>query len=136
MEIKDYYKLIQEITDIDLEADSIADSRRILAEINEREMILKELKKRIKNDIKNIERGYLDQKHKINVDYAGGRSPGVMSRVRGKSRIKELKKLQEKHDESLESYREIKYILDDLFIQIQEAKEPLNNYIKGRLSGF
>lgn len=136
MEIKDYYKLIQEITDIDLEADSIADSRRILAEINEREMILKELKKRIKNDIKNIERGYLDQKHKINVDYAGGRSPGVVSRVRGKSRVKELKKLQEKHDESLESYREIKYILDDLFIQIQEAKEPLNNYIKGRLSGF
>lgn len=136
MEIKDYYKLIQEITDIDLEADSIADSRRILAEINEREMILKELKKRIKNDIKNIERGYLDQKHKINVDYAGGRSPGVMSRVRGKSRIKELKKLQEKHDESLESYREIKYILDDLFIQIQEAKEPLNNYIKSRLGGF
>jgi hypothetical protein len=136
MEIKDYYKLIQEITDIDLEADSIADSRRILAEINEREMILKELKKRIKNDIKNIERGYLDKKHKINVDYAGGRSPSVMSRVQGKSRIKELKKLQEKHDESLESYREIKYILDDLFIQIQEAKEPLNNYIKSRLGGF
>ncbi|BDZ69541.1 hypothetical protein [Methanobacterium petrolearium] len=136
MKVKDYYKLIQEIADIDLEADSIADSRRILAEINEREVLLKELKKRVNKDIKNIEREYLKRKHKINVDYAGGRSPGVMSRVRGKSKIKELKNLQRKHDQSLESYREIKYILDDLFLQIQEAKEPLNNYIKSRLVGF
>lgn len=136
MKDKDYYKLIYEIADIDLEADSIADSRRILAEINEREVLLKELKKRVNTDIKNLEREYLEKKHKVNVDYAGGRSPGVMSRVRGKSKIKELKKLQKKHDQSIESYHEIKYILDDLLLQIQEAKEPLNNYIKSRLGGF
>jgi methionyl-tRNA synthetase len=136
MKDKDYYKLIYEIADIDLEADSIADSRRILAEINEREVLLKELKKRVNTDIKNLEREYLERKHKVNVDYAGGRSPGVMSRVRGKSKIKELKKLQKKHDQSIESYHEIKYILDDLLLQIQEAKEPLNNYIKSRLGGF
>jgi methionyl-tRNA synthetase len=136
MKDKDYYKLIYEIADIDLEADSIADSRRILAEINEREVLLKELKKRVNTDIKNLEREYLERKHKVNVDYAGGRSPGVMSRDRGKSKIKELKKLQKKHDQSIESYHEIKYILDDLLLQIQEAKEPLNNYIKSRLGGF
>lgn len=136
MKDKDYYKLIYEIADIDLEADSIADSRRILAEINEREVLLNELKKRVNMDIKNLEREYLEKKHKVNVDYAGGRSPGVMSRVRGKSKIKELKKLQKKHDQSIESYHEIKYILDDLLLQIQEAKEPLNNYIKSRLGGF
>ena len=136
MKDKDYYKLIYEIADIDLEADSIADSRRILAEINEREVLLTELKKRVNMDIKNLEREYLEKKHKVNVDYAGGRSPGVMSRVRGKSKIKELKKLQKKHDQSIESYHEIKYILDDLLLQIQEAKEPLNNYIKSRLGGF
>ncbi|OPX60786.1 MAG: hypothetical protein A4E25_00196 [Methanobacterium sp. PtaB.Bin024] len=136
MKDKDYYKLIYEIADIDLEADSIADSRRILAEINEREVLLNELTKRVNMDIKNLEREYLEKKHKVNIDYAGGRSPGVMSRVRGKSKIKELKKLQKKHDQSIESYHEIKYILDDLLLQIQEAKEPLNNYIKSRLGGF
>jgi hypothetical protein len=136
MKIKDYNKLIQEITDINLEADSIADSRRILVELNEREMALKELKKHIRKDIKNIERDFLERMHKINVDYAGGRSPGVVSRVRGKSKIKELKKLEKEHNKSLEPYHEIKYIVDDLILQIQEAKEPLNNYIKCRLGGF
>ncbi len=136
MKIKDYLKLIQEISDIDLEADSIADSRRILAELNEREMLLNELKKRIRRDIKNIERDFLERKHKINMDYAGGRSPGVISKVTRKSKVKEMKKLQLKRDESVETYQEVSYMVDDLISQIQEAKEPLNNYIKGRLGGF
>ena len=135
MRIKDYHIAIDEISTIDLEADSIADSRRILAELNEREMILKELKKSIRKDIKNIELDFLERKRKINSDYAGGRSPGIVSKVRGKSKVKELKKLEKKRNESLESYYEVKYMVDDLFIQIQEAKEPLNKYIKNRLFG-
>lgn len=133
MKIKDYYTLIDEISIIDLEADSIADSRRILAELNEREMILKDLKKRILNDIKNIELEFLQRKQKINMDYADGRSPGIVSRVRGKSKVKELKKLEKKRYESLELYYDVQYMIDDLLLQIQEAKEPLNNYIKERL---
>lgn len=136
MKIKDYNKLIQEISDIDLEADSIADSRRILAELSEREVILKELKKRIRTDIKNVERDFLERMHKINVDYAGGRSPGVISRFKRKSKVKELKKLEREHNKALKPYNEIKFTLDDLILQIQEAKEPLNNYVKGRLGGF
>jgi hypothetical protein len=135
MRIKDYHIAIDEISTIDLEADSIADSRRILAELNEREMILKELKKSIRKDIKNIELDFLERKRKINMDYAGGRSPGIVSKVRGKSKVKELKKLEKNRNESLESYYEVKYMVDDLFIQIQEAKEPLNKYIKNRLFG-
>ena len=135
MKIKDYYTLIDEISIIDLEADSIADSRRILAELNEREMILKDLKKRILNDIKNIELEFLQRKQKINMDYADGRSPGIVSRVRGKSKIKELKKLEKKRYESLELYYDVQYMIDDLLLQVQEAKEPLNNYIKERLFG-
>ena len=135
MKIKDYYALIDEISIIDLEADSIADSRRILAELNEREMILKDLQKSIRNDIRNIELEFLERKQKINMDYADGRSPGIVSRVRGKSKIKELKKLERKRYESLELYHEVKYMIDDLLVQVQEAKEPLNNYIKKRLFG-
>ncbi|MDO5835419.1 MAG: hypothetical protein Q4P17_02835 [Methanobacterium sp.] len=135
MKIKDYHTLIDEISTIDLEADSIADSRRILAELNEREMILKDLKKRILNDIKTIELEFLERKQKINMNYADGRSPGIVSRVRGKSKVKELKKLEKKRYESLESYYDVKYVIDDLLVQIQEAKEPLNNYIKKRLFG-
>jgi len=136
MKIKEYQKLIQEISDIELEAYSIAESRRILAELNERERILAELKKRIKKDIQNMELDFLEKKHKINVDYADGRSAGVISRVRGKSKVKELKKLQEKYDESLESYYAMRYILDELSLQMKKAKDPLNNYIKGRLGGL
>ena len=136
MRIKDYHIVIDQISTIDLEADSIADSRRILAELNEREMILKELKKSIRNDIKNIELDFLERKRKINRDYVGGRSPGIVSKVRGKSKVKELKKLEKQRNKSLESYHEVKYIVDDLFIQIQEAKEPLNNYIKNKLFGI
>jgi len=135
MRIKDYHIAIDEISTIDLEADSIADSRRILAELNEREMILKELKRSIRKDIKSMELDFLERKHKINEDYAGGRSPGIVSKVRRKSKIKELKKLEKQRNESLESYYDVKYILDDLFIQIQDAKEPLNKYIKNRLFG-
>lgn len=135
MRIKDYHIAIDEISNIDLEADSIADSRRILAELNEREMILKELKKSIRKDIKNMKLDFLERKHKINVDYAGGRSPGIVSKVRRKSKVKELKKLEKQRYESLESYYDVKYMVDDLLIQIQEAKEPLNNYIKNRLFG-
>lgn len=135
MRIKDYHIAIDEISNIDLEADSIADSRRILAELNEREMILKELKKCIRKDIKNMKLDFLERKHKINVDYADGRSPGIVSKVRGKSKVKELKKLEKQRNESLESYDDVKYMVDDLLIQIQEAKESLNKYIKNRLFG-
>jgi len=135
MRIKDYHIAIDEISTIDLEADSIADSRRILAELNEREMILKELKKSIRKDIKNIEIDFLERKRKINRDYSGGRSPGIVSKVRGKSKVKELKKLEKQRNEALESYYDVKYIIDDLLIQIDDAKEPLNSYIKKKLFG-
>ncbi len=62
MKIKEYQKLIQELSDIDLEANSIADSRRILAELNERENIVAELIKRVKKDIQNIELDFLEKK--------------------------------------------------------------------------
>ena len=135
MRIKDYHITIDEISTIDLEANSIADSRRILIELNERVMILKELKKSIRNDIKNIELDFLERKRKINLDYADGRSPGIVSKVRRKSKVKEIKKLEKQYNEALESYYDVKYMVDDLILQIEDAKEPLNNYIKNRLFG-
>jgi hypothetical protein len=136
MNLKDYLLLIEEISSIDLEANSIADSRRILAELNERERILNELRKSIKSDIKHVERDFLEKRRKINQDYANGRSPGIVSRVRGKSKVKELKKLEVEHVTTVQSYQEVKYMIDDLLLQVMDAKKPLNNYIKTRLGGF
>lgn len=135
MKIKDYHTIIEEIYDTNLEADSIADSRRILVELTEKEMILKDLRRSVRRDIKNIQIDFLEKKRKINTDYAGGRSPGVVSRVRGKSKVKELKKLEEKRDKSMKDYEEVNYLVDDLLLQIENAKEPLNNYIKNKLFG-
>ena len=49
---EDYHKLLAEIIDIDTEISSIADSRRLLVEINEREAILIKLKEGIVKDIR------------------------------------------------------------------------------------
>lgn len=136
MNLKDYLLLIEEISSIDLEANSIADSRRILVELNERERILNKLRKSIKSDIKHVERDFLEKRRKINQDYANGRSLGIVSRVRGKSKLKELKKLEVEHVTTVQSYHEVKYMIDDLLLQVMDAKKPLNNYIKTRLGGF
>ena len=50
--LKIIIKLIAEIIDIDIEISSIADSRRLLVEINEREAILIKLKEDIVKDIR------------------------------------------------------------------------------------
>ncbi len=42
---KKYHKLLNEIVDINIEISSIADSRRLIVELNERESILIKLRK-------------------------------------------------------------------------------------------
>ena len=59
---EDYHKLLIEIININIEVTSIADSRRLITELNERESILIKLKENIVKDIRVAESNFLKEK--------------------------------------------------------------------------
>jgi len=64
-----YYKVIDEVVEIDGEVNSIAESRRLIAEINERETILLKLKEEIRRDIRSMESNFLKEKAMLRTKY-------------------------------------------------------------------
>lgn len=132
---EDYHKLLAEIIDIDTEISSIADSRRLLIEINEREAILIKLKEGIVRDIRTSESDYIKRKALLRKKYDMNQKSGITHVIRGSSKsklIKELKKLESKSNKNIDDLKEIKYIIDDLLIQFNSMREPLNKSIKAR----
>jgi hypothetical protein len=132
---EDYHKLLAEIIDIDTEISSIADSRRLLVEINEREIILVKLKEGIVRDIRTAESDYIKNKAFLRKKYDINQKKGITNIIRGSSKsklIKELKKLESKSKINIDDLKEIKYIIDDLLLQFNSMKAPLNKSIKER----
>ncbi len=132
---EDYHKLLAEIIDIDTEISSIADSRRLLVEINEREAILVKLKEGIVKDIRTAESDYIKRKAFLRKKYDMNQKNGITNIIRGSSKsklIKELKKLESKSSKNIDDLKEIKYIIDDLLLQFNSMREPLNKSIKAR----
>lgn len=66
MEANDYYKRIMELADLDVEAKTIAESRMILEELEEREVQLKDLHLELKRDIRYVEAIYIKRKRELN----------------------------------------------------------------------
>ena len=132
---EDYHKLLAEIIDIDTEISSIADSRRLLIEINEREAILIKLKEGIVRDIRTSESDYIKRKALLRKKYDMNQKNSITHVIRGSSKsklIKELKKLESKSNKNIDDLKEVKYIIGDLLIQFNSMKEPLNKSIKAR----
>ncbi len=132
---EEYHKLLAEIIDIDTEISSIADSRRLLVEINEREAVLIKLKEGIVRDILTSESDYIKRKAFLRKKYDMNQKNGITHVIRGSSKsklIKELKKLESKSNKNIDDLKEIKYIIYDLLIQFNSMKEPLNKSIKAR----
>ncbi len=67
---EDYHKLLIEIININIEVTSIADSRRLITELNERESILLKLKENILTDIRRAESNFLKDKAAIRKKYS------------------------------------------------------------------
>lgn len=133
--IDDYQSLIIEITDIEIEASSIAESRQILTELKKREEILIELKKIISKDIRIFESEYLNQHRRIIQKYSNkNTNKGILNMLnRGeprKKRTKEIKKLKKEKESHLEPYYDLKYQIDHLLEQIREAKIHQSEYLK------
>jgi len=135
--IDDYHNLIVEITDIEIEASSIAESRQILTELKKREKILIELRKLISDDIRSIELEYLKERRLIIEKYSpNNNNSGFLNILnRGsprKNRTKEMKKFDKKKESKLDPYYNLKYQIDHLLEQIKEAKIAQSDYMKER----
>ena len=81
------------------------------------------------------ESDYIKRKAFLREKYDMNQKNGITNIIRGSSKsklIKELKKLESKSNKNIEDLKEIKYIIDDLLIQFNSMKEPLNKSIKAR----
>jgi hypothetical protein len=135
MIVEDYHKLIAEIVDIDTEISSIADSRRLLIELNEREAILLKLKESVVKDIRSAESNFLKDKANLRDKYSMNQKTGITGKIRGSPKtklIKELKRLETRSKKNIEELKEIKYIIDDLLIQFNALKGPVNRSMRER----
>ncbi|AEG18985.1 hypothetical protein [Methanobacterium paludis] len=135
MSVKDYHDILVEIADIDIEVSSIADSRRLLAELNEKEEALIQLKKSVIVDMRSIESDHLKKKRMI-MDKYQQQNSGIIGVFRGSNksrRIKALKRQDTDNQGEIESYSEIKCMIDDLMGQLDNIKGSMNDFIKEKL---
>ncbi len=130
-----YYKTIGELVEIDVEANSIAESRRLISEINERENILMKLREEVRRDIRSMESNFLKEKARLRTKYSMKQNSGLSSIIMGspkKKLIKELKNLESKSNQDIEELKHIRYVIDDLLIQFNDLREPLNRSMRAR----
>lgn len=132
---EDYHKLLTEIIDINVDVTSIADSRRLIIELNERESILVKLKENILRDIRTAESNFLKDKATIRKKYSMKQKSGLSGMIRGNSKnklITELKQLDSTSKTNIEDLKEIRYMIDDLIVQFGNLKDPVNKSMRNR----
>ncbi len=92
---QEYHKLLTEIVDINVEISSIADSRRLILELNEKESILIKLRENVVNDIRIAESNFLKEKAAIRDKYSINQKSGITGLIRGSSKSKLIKELKQ-----------------------------------------
>ena len=139
MKPDDYEKELDKITDFDLEIVSIADCRRAMSQLNERQDILNKLISSVKKDIKSVESRYLKKRALIREKYNSRGSSGIIDSLKGpfaQTRVKEMKKLENERIKNLESYYEIKIVSEDLLVQIEDVQDQVKTMMKEMLGNF
>lgn len=131
MEANDYYKRIMELADLEVEAKTIAESRMILEELEEREEELKDLHLELKRDIRYMEAVYIKRKREINQVF--NQNQDILPKKRfGKkkeSRVTVLKKLEKEKQEVLDPYYEVLAMAEQLLREMNGAKKPLQDFV-------
>lgn len=137
MDVKEYYNILSEITDIDLEVSSIADSRRLMSALKEIEETLHKLKKSVEWDIKQVKSDHAHNKRIIIDKYTGkSQKSGITSVLRSspkKKMMQELKRLGMEKNEKIQEYQELQRIIEDLILEVETKKQPVNEFIRNRL---
>lgn len=132
---EEYHKILCELVDIDTEISSIADSRRLISELNEREEVLLKLKDRLKKDIRTAESNYLRDKSDLRRKYSMDQKTGISGMIMGSPKrklIKELKRLESQSEKNIEELKELRIIIDDLILQFHDLRGPAQNLMRSR----
>lgn len=135
MIIDDYHKIIAEVVEINTDTTSIADSRRLITEINDKETMLLKLKENVIKDIRTRESNFLKEKSALRNKYSMKQTNGITGMIMGSPKnklIKELKRLEFKTKHDIEELKDIKYVIDDLLVQFDDIKIPLNRSMRER----
>jgi hypothetical protein len=128
-----YYKVLDEVVEINGEANSIAESRRLISEICEKENILLKLREDVRSDIRSMESNFLKEKARLRNKYSMKQNNGLSSIILGspkKKLIKELKNLESQSTRDISELKHIRYMIDDLLIQFNDLKEPINSSMR------
>ncbi len=135
MNAEEYHRLLSEIVDIDMNTTSIADSRRLLAELNQKEEILIELKESIVKNIRIAESSYLKEKSLIRSKYSMKQKTGITAKIMGSPKnklIKELKRLESNSKKDIDELIELRLTIEDLLIQFNDIKVPVGKSMRDR----
>ena len=129
----DYTAELDKIYDFEVEINSIADCRKVMAELNEQEDMLKKIKMKIKIDITQVNSNYLNERANIREKYDSNRTPSLKESLKGpfgSNRFKDMKKLEAKRTDSLDYLNEVQVITENLLEQTQEIKEDVQEIIR------
>jgi hypothetical protein len=139
MKTTDYEKELERIIDLDIEISSIADCRKAMSELNEREDILIKIRAGLKKDIRSVESRYLKKRAFIREKYDSKGSTGIIDSLKGPfaaTRIKEMKKLEKERTNTIESYHNISYRVEDLLLQVGEIQDSVKTMMKEMLGNY
>jgi hypothetical protein len=139
MKTTDYERELERIIDFDIEISSIADCRRAMAELNEKEDLLTKIRDGLKKDIKSVESGYLKKRALIREKYESKDSVSIINSIKGPfatNRVKEMKKLEKERKKSIESYHDVGYQVEDLLIQVKEIQDSVKTMMKEMLGNY
>ncbi len=132
----DYETELQKIYDFEIEISSIADCRRIIDEISEQEAVLTQIKIDVNRDIRSVESQYVKKRTYIRNKYASDKSSGFLDSLRdsfSSNQDKEMEKLEDKRNENLEYFYEIKFTAENLLIQTEDIKENVEKLMNQML---
>ncbi|MEN6330314.1 MAG: hypothetical protein ABFC91_08505 [Methanobacteriaceae archaeon] len=134
MEANEYYKHIMELADLDVEATSLPESRKILEELEERQEQLKILHLELKRDIRYVEAVYIKRKRELNTEFTQNPEPHANKRFGKKeSRVSVLKKLEKEKKETLEPYYNVRAMTEQLLTEMEDAKKPLQDFVLNKM---
>jgi len=135
MRLDYYYKLIKEVEDLEIDTSTPSKLQKTLIELKRKKRILRRLKKKVVEDIRDIEVGYLIKRIAIRreiEDYEA--NPSLLKKLAGKDshtlRLKVLKKIEKDREARIKPYNEIREKINELINDIDEIIKQLS---KGRI---
>ena len=135
----DYTAELDKIYDFEVEINSIADCRKVMAELNEQEDMLKKIKMKVKLDINQVNSSYLNERANIRERYDSNSTPSLKESLKGpfgSNRFKEMKKLEAQRTETLDYLNEVQVIAENLLEQTQEIKKDVQEIIREMLGNY